>query len=115
MKHSEYVAIVESYGVKALKDVLVKTVVKYLPFFASGPWNYILVKIATKIAVEAAKEAEMRVFFSYVDFRTDRQAKDFEDAMIKNHTAQIAGTNEEKIMAEKNLKDALNALVSLRR
>ncbi len=114
MKHSEYVSIVQSYGAKALKNVLLKVAIKQLPFLASGPWNYLLVKLASKIAEVAAQEAEMRLFFSYVDFRTDSQAKDFEAAMIKNHIAQQTGTEDEKKKAEAELVVALNKFVSLR-
>ena len=115
MKHSEYVSIVQSYGTKALKNVLMKWAVSQLPFLASGPWNFLLVKLATKIATEVVEEAEMRVFFEYVDFRTDAQAKDFEAAMLKNHIAQQTGTEDEKIKAEAELVLALNKLVSLRK
>ena len=115
MKHSEYVAIVQSYGTTALRNVLIRWGVSQLPFLASGPMNYLLVKLATKIATEVVQEAEMRVFFQYVDMRVDAQAKDFEAAMLKNHIAQQTGTEDEKIKAEKELVLALNSLVSLRK
>jgi hypothetical protein len=113
MKHSEYVSIVKSYGTNALKNVLIKWAVSKLPFLASGFWNVLLVKLAMSIAKEAAEEAEMRVFFLHVDFRTNEQAKDFELAMIQNHKAQKEGTEDEKIKAEQNLVKALNSLVHL--
>lgn len=113
MKHSEHIEIVKSYGALALKNVMIKWVVKTLPIFASGPFNYVLVKLATKFGKEAAEEGEMRVFFVYVDFRTDSQAKDFEAAMLKNHATQNNGSNEDKTNAEKELVTALNSLVHL--
>ncbi len=72
-------------------------------------------KLITWVAENAIEEAEMRIFFEYIDFRTDIQAKEFEAAMIYNHTIQKIGTDQEKKDAEAKLTDALNKLVSLRR
>lgn len=115
MKHSEYVEIVKGLGTDALKKALLKGIIKNVPFLASGPWNYVLVKFVTWLAEKAAEEAEMRIFFEYIDFRTDVQAKDFEAAMINNHKIQQTGTEQEKKDAEKKLELALNNLVSLRK
>lgn len=114
MKHSEYVKIITDLGKNQMKEALLKGMVKNLPFLASGPWNWLAVKVATWLAEKAIDEAELRIFFSYIDFRTDVQAKDFEAAMIHNHKAQLTGTPEEKALAESNLKIALAKLVSLR-
>lgn len=113
MKHSEYVEIVKSLGKDALKKALLSGAVKQLPFLALGPANILAVKFAEWLASLAAEEAEMRIFFEYVDFRTNEQAKDFEAAMIKNHTIQQIGTDEEKKISEAELLDALNKLVTL--
>ena len=115
MKHSEYIEIAKGYGETALKNILLRVVIKKLPFLALGPANFLLVKLASWIAKEGVEEAEMRIFFEYVDFRTNAQAKDFEAAMIYNNTIQKIGTEEEKKIAEAKLTEALNALVSLRR
>lgn len=114
MRHSEYVEIAKGFGEESLKKALVGVAVKSLPFFISGPFNIILIKLADFIAKEVIRQAEFAIFFSYIDFRTDLQAKDFEAAMIKNHKAQLGGTNEEKIIAEKELSEALNRLVSIK-
>ena len=113
MKHSDYIEIAKELGKVNLKNALIGVVVKNLPFFASGPFNYILIKIASALAREMVEQAEMRVFFKYIDMRTDSQAADFEKAMIENHKAQKEGTDEDKIKAENKLVDALNRLVSL--
>lgn len=115
MKHSEYVEIVKNLGKNSLKKALLKGVIKKLPFLALGPMNILTVKLIEWLASEAIEEAEMRIFFQYIDFRTDLQAKDFEAAMIKNHSIQKIGTDEEKKLAEAELAEALNALISLRR
>ena len=115
MKHSEYVEIVKSLAKDALKKSLLRGLVRQLPFLAVGPMNLIAAKFVTWLAGEAIQEAEMAVFFGYIDFRTDMQARDFEAAMIRNHTIQKIGTDEEKKLAEAELAKALNALVSLRR
>ena len=114
MRHSDYVEIAKGFGEKSLKKALIGVAVKTLPFLISGPFNIILIKLADFIAKEVIKQAEFALFFSYIDFRIDSQAKDFEAAMIKNHKAQLEGTSEEKIIAEKELSEALNRLVSLK-
>ena len=113
-KHSEYVSLVKSYGETAIKNVVIKWVVSQLPFFASGPWNWVLVKVASKLAAYAVEQVEIAVFFTYVDFRTNGQARDFEAAMIANYKAQLEGTDKEKEVAENNLKIALKNLVYLK-
>ena len=114
MKHSDYVVILEGLGKKAVSEALIKVALKHMPLFALGPWNYVLVKIANAIAGELVKQSEMAIFFKYVDFRTDSQAKDFEAAMLHNHKIQIMGTPEEKKDAEEKLIVALNALAALK-
>lgn len=115
MKHSDYVEILKGAGKEALKKAIVGALVKNAPFLATGPWNYVLVKTAIWLAEKIIQEGEMAIFFQYIDFRTDAQAKDFEEAMINNHKAQHSGTDDEKKIAEKVLVDALNRLVSLKR
>lgn len=114
MKHSEYIEIARGLGVKVLQKSIIGGVVKAIPFFALGLPNTLLVKFATWLAGVIADQAEMMIFFKYIDLRTDSQAKDFEAAMIKNHQVQLTGTDQEKKDAEKILTDALYRLVSLR-
>lgn len=114
MKHSEYVKIVQSLAQDSLKKALMKAVLKKLPFLATGPMGIFLEKIVTKLAELAVEEAEMRIFFKYIDFRTDIQAKDFEQAMIHNYNMQMVGSDEDKKLATKRLEDALHKLVNLR-
>lgn len=113
MKHSDYIEIAKELGKANLKSALIGVVVKHLPFFASGPFNYILVRVASALAKELVEQTEMRIFFKYVDFRTDSQAKDFEKAMIENHRAQKEGSEDDKIKAEKALIFSLNKLITL--
>ena len=114
MKHSEYVEIIKDVGKDALKKAILKGVLKEIPYLATGPFNIVLVKLVSWIAEKAVLEAEMRIFFEYIDFRTDIQAKDFESAMLKNHTIQKIGTEDEKKKAEAELANALHRLVSLK-
>ena len=114
MKHSEYVKIVKSLAQDSLKKALMKAVLKKLPFLVSGSMGIFTEKIIAKLAELAVEEAEMRIFFKYVDFRTDLQAKDFEQAMIHNYNMQLVGSDEEKKLATKRLEDALHKLVNLR-
>jgi len=114
MKHSEYVKIVTDLAKDSLKKSLMKAALKQLPFLATGPLNYLTVKVITKLSELAIEEGEMRIFFQYIDFRTDIQAKSFEEAMMKNHTMQKIGTPDEKAKAEAELQMALHNLVSLK-
>ena len=114
MKHSEYIEIARGLGVKVLQKSIIGGVVKAIPFFALGLPNTILIKLASWLAEIIANQTEMMVFFKYIDYRTDSQAKDFEAAMIKNHQVQLTGTDQEKKDAEKILTDALYKLVNLR-
>jgi hypothetical protein len=114
MKHSDYIEIARGLGVKVLQKSIIGGVVKAAPFFAVGLPNTILIKFATWLAGIIADQAEMMIFFKYIDLRTDKQASDFEAAMIKNHQAQLTGTEQEKKDAEKILAEALNRLVNLK-
>lgn len=114
MKHSEYIEVAKSLGIKVIEKSIVGGVVKAIPFFALGLPNTLLLKFAAWLAGVIAEQVEMGIFFKYVDFRTDAQAKDFELAMVNNHKAKLTGTKEEKDHAEKVLMDSLSRLVSLR-
>ena len=114
MKHSEYIAIAQGLGAQVLQKSIIGGIAKAVPFFALGLPNTLLIKFATWLATIIAEQAEMMIFFKYVDFRSDAQAKDFEAAMLNNHKAQIEGTNEEKNNAEKALMEALARLVNLK-
>ena len=114
MKHSEYIEVVKGLGHTALKNALLKGIIKNIPFLAFGPWNILTVKVVEWLATQAVQEAEMRLFFQFIDFRTNVQAKDFESAMMYNHTMQKIGTEQEKKDAETKLIKALNNLVSLK-
>ena len=113
MKHSEYINIISVSATDSLKNALIKGVIKNLPFLSTGIPNVLLAKLAGHLASWAMNEAEMRIFFKYIDFRTDAQAKDFEAAMIYNHTIQKIGTDDEKAKAELGLRLALERLVNL--
>ena len=114
MKHSDYVKIISDLATKSLKEALIKGMIKNIPFLAVGLWNPLLVKVAGMLAEWASAEIEMQIFYQYIDFRTDVQAKDFEKAMIYNHQMQLIGNENEKAESERLLKIALTKLVSLK-
>jgi hypothetical protein len=113
MKHSEYVEIIKDQSSSILKKVILRALLRKLPFLVSGPANYLAVKFVSWLVGEAVEEAEMRIFFQYIDLRSDRFAKEFQDIMIRNHTIQKIGTDADKIAIEKELEDALFKLVNL--
>lgn len=114
MKHSDYILAAKGLGQNILQKSIVSGVAKSIPFFALGLPNTLLIKLASWLAEIIANQTEMMVFFKYIDYRTDSQAKDFEAAMIKNHQVQLTGTDQEKKDAEKILTEALYRLVNLR-
>lgn len=77
--------------------------IKHLPFLALPLPNLILTKIASKFAEYLVQEAEFGAFFLYIDLRSTRQGKIFEEAALKNRAAQEGGTDEEKKLAEAEL------------
>jgi hypothetical protein len=115
MKHSENVELVKQAGIIMIKEALMGTFIKWLPFLVSGPFNFVAVKLATKLAEELAERGELMLFFKHIDYRVNEQGKDFVSAMIKNHNAQLKGTNDEKSIAEKELIIATNTFVHLMR
>lgn len=115
MKHSEYVEILKGQGQQILKKVLLRVLLRKLPFLAFGPANVLTVKAVEWLVKEGVEEGEMRLFFAYIDLRSDQFAKEFESIMIRNHKIQQIGTDEDKKAIELELEEALDRLVNLRR
>lgn len=92
-----------------------RVVLRKLPFLFVGPIGPLTTKALTWLAEEAIQEGEMRVFFLYVDFRADLQAKDFEAAMIHNYNMQMVGDEDDKKIAEARLANALDNIAVLRK
>jgi len=113
LKHSENVESIKQASVILIKQALLGIFIKWIPALASGPFNYVAIKLATKIAEELAERGEMMIFFKHIDFRTNNQGKDFVAAMIKNHIAQQTGSENDKKQAEEELINTSNIFITL--
>lgn len=113
MKHSEYVEIIK----KTATDLAVKLILEELlievPFLFWGPVGPLTKLVVTKVVTKAYEKGEMLVFFKYIDMRVDAQGIAFTEAAIKNHQAQLNGTEDEKKLAEKNLIAAFKSFAKL--
>lgn len=83
------------------------------PFFAHPFLNKILEMFVDKAMVFLVTDAEMRVFFVYIDLRVGSQKASFDEAARENYIAQQSGTPEEKKRAEEKLCKAFAALAVL--
>lgn len=87
---------------------------------AEAPWlNLPIIRSIARFFVGrvlriVADTGETAVFFLYIDIRVNKQAKDFEFAAYANHEAQLNGTKEQKIAAEKLLFEKFVAFASLK-
>lgn len=113
MKHDEFVKILKNDAVEKIVSSLLVKIVARFSIFAAGPLNQILVFFLTKIAEIVVWNSELGIFFKYVDFRTDAQGKSFHNALIKNNNAQMNGSEDEKRIAEEELKKTFRSLVKL--
>lgn len=109
----EYVDLIKSSLLQALKKVVMQVIIKNIPMFGNFFFNPIVGFIVNKILTIAIDTAEMGAFFLYVDFRTSAQGKAYEQAAIANRNAQLKGTPIEKKLAEENLIKCLRDLVRL--
>lgn len=115
MKHSEYVKVVKSLAQDSIQKVLLRVALKKLPFLAMGPMAGLTSRLITWLVSEGIEEAELRIFYTYVDFRTEVQGKAFEEAMLHNYNMQLTGDEDDKRIAEERLKKAMLDLLMLSR
>lgn len=58
-----------------------------------------------------ANDAELAVFFEYINFNVNQEGHDFIQAVYQNQQAQLGGTDVQKQTAEKNLEDSFAKLI----
>lgn len=111
MTNEEAVSIAKSEFVKIGKGVLYNALSFYVPFFKIPPFSTLAKMLIEKALTILANDTETGIFFLYINFHVDRQGRAFMEAAVLNNRAQKEGTNEEKKLAEENLKDAFRALI----
>lgn len=101
--HQEAVEAIKKALLSTGKEVLIKALVKKVPFLFFGPWGAVTELLIGKLVEILINETEFATFALYIDLRTDRQGKVFSEAVRKNYHAQLNGTEDEKIKSEKEL------------
>lgn len=112
--HQEYVDIIKKSAVATGKKALVAALTKKLPFLFIPVVGPLVSLLAGKLVEILVRETEFAIFFKYIDLRVDAQGRSFSEAAIKNHKAQVSGTSEEKIKAEKELIEKFREFVVLK-
>jgi hypothetical protein len=74
-----------------------------LAIIEAPPWSLLTHEAVHWIAQTLAKDAELAVFFAYINFNVNQQGHDFIQAVLQNKLAQQTGTEDEKKIAQKNL------------
>lgn len=114
MKHDDYVNAIKEAALSIGKQAVMRVIMAKIP--ASIAWlaNPILGFFVGWVLTIAIKYTEFGAFYQYTDLRVGAQAKDFEEAAIKNQIAQQSGSKEEKRNAEINLIRAFDKFASLK-
>lgn len=113
MKHSDYVDFLKSYLFKTITKKAFTVIITKLPFLAWGPLAPLLQLIIDKLVGIILDQTELAVFMKYIDIRTTLQGRDFYKAMEDNQLALKNGSDNDKKIAEQNLKDTFRAFVKL--
>jgi hypothetical protein len=86
----------------------------YFLGFLKSPIISIIMFFVFMILKFLIKETETQLFFYYIDTRTDKQAKEFNDAIIKNIEVGKNGNTEEIQKSKDLLIDSFRNLVKLK-
>ena len=113
MTRDEYVASIKSSFVTLGTKAAMGYLVTQMPFIAE-PIMYKLVEtLVYEMMTKVVNGGELAIFFQYTDFRVNQQGNAFVQAALKNHQAQLSGTEEEKQRAETELIDRFAEFASL--
>lgn len=111
--HQEYVDAIKKSAIATGKKLLIREVLKRLPFLFVPILGPITELILGKVVEILVQETEFALFFNYIDMRVDAQGRAFSDAATKNYQVQLNGTVEEKAAAEKELVEKFREFVIL--
>lgn len=106
LKKEDYIKAIESVFLGILKKSIINFLVRKLPFLALPALNPVLGYIVGKLLEVGMKEAELRTYFLYTDFRTNLQANKFSELALewdKQRTPE----------SEKKMLDAFYTLTTL--
>jgi len=111
MTNQELADSLKSAALAIGEKAVVAALLAEFPFLANPICEELLKLLVDKILETAINATEMGAFFLYIDVRTSQQGRAFADAAIKNHVAQMSGTDEEKANAEAELKNKFDNFV----
>lgn len=94
MNYEVWIDAAKAFMQDRLEKRIVEFVVSHFAFFASGPLGYILGKVAAKLAEFLADTAELRAFYAYADFRSNRQGQAFAEDAIQYRLELESGDGE---------------------
>ena len=78
------------------------------------PWCVLTHEMVHWVASKIVDDAEVGLFFAYINFNVNQAGHSFLQAVYQNQQAQLKGSEEEKNVAIKNLEDSFSKLVVLR-
>lgn len=104
MTRQEYVDALKSAIVTGVTKSAVGYLIAQLPFLS--PFRFIIDAIIERLVSFLVNKTELGLFFMYVDFRTNAQAKDFEQSAIRNYLARKWGNADEIKLAEVELLES---------
>lgn len=90
---------------------VMKTLVAQFSFLALNPLFPICLKLVTMVLTIALRDTELGAYYLYVDLLTDRQAKEFKDAVGHYKLAKEVGTPEDREEAAKRLISTARDLI----
>ena len=115
MTNEEAVALAKDQFVKVSEAALKAAILSSpMAFLESPPLKILTDKIIHWAAMSLAKDIELAVFFTYINFNVNQQGHDFLQAVYQNKQAQLNGTEDEKKIAIKNLEDSFSRLIDLK-
>ena len=91
MNRKDYIDSIKSVFISMLTKAAIRVLVTRLPFLAWGPIAPVVAFVVEKIITKAAKEAEIGVYFAYVDMRVSSQGREFTEKALeyyKNKTPE---------------------------
>ena len=94
LKHEDYIKALKNAALNTGKKVLVKKISEKLPFLFIPVLNPITMYVISKFLEVLIEETEFAIFFEYVDFRVDKQGREFSEAAVANLRAKLSGDPE---------------------
>lgn len=111
MNRNEAADLLRGQAETIIKKSIVSFVAKKAAFLLWGPFGVLVSYFAGQLAEYISKEGELRIFFLYIDMRTDSQGRDYLKAMKEYQGAKNEGDIEKIKEKESKLDEAFRALV----